>query len=76
MSKIISAISRDGGAVCHVIDSTDIAARAEHLHRTSATVTAALGQAADRGLPDWLPMKGRKKTPSPCTSRAAVLSAA
>jgi molecular chaperone Hsp33 len=44
LGKIISAISRDGGAVCHALDSSDIVARAERIHRTSATVTAALGR--------------------------------
>lgn len=44
MGKIVSAIARDGSAVCRAIDSTDIAYLAEQLHRTSATVTAALGR--------------------------------
>lgn len=44
MGKIISAIAADGSAVCWAIDSTDIVYRAEQLHRTSATVTAALGR--------------------------------
>lgn len=44
MGKIVSALAADGSVMCHAIDSTDIAARAEQLHRTSATVTAALGR--------------------------------
>lgn len=44
MGKIISAIAADGSVVCWAIDSTDIVYRAEQLHRTSATVTAALGR--------------------------------
>lgn len=44
MGNIISALAADGSVLCHAIDSTDIAARAEQLHRTSATVTAALGR--------------------------------
>lgn len=44
MGKIITALAADGSVVCHAIDSTDIVARAEQLHRTSATVTAALGR--------------------------------
>lgn len=44
MGKLISAIAKDGSVVCYAIDSTDIVARAERIHRTSATVTAALGR--------------------------------
>lgn len=44
MGKIISAIAADGSVVCWAIDSTDIVYRAERIHRTSATVTAALGR--------------------------------
>lgn len=44
MGKIISALAADGSVVCHAIDSTDMVARAEQLHQTSATVTAALGR--------------------------------
>ncbi len=44
MGKLIRAISADGGVVAYAIDSTDIAARAEQIHTTSAVVTAALGR--------------------------------
>ena len=44
MDKIISTITRDGSIVCHVIDSSALVARAESMHRTSATATAALGR--------------------------------
>ncbi len=44
MGKIIRAISVDGGIVCCAIDSTDMVAKAEQIHKTSATVTAALGR--------------------------------
>ena len=44
MGKITRAISRDGGVVMSFIDSTDIVRRAEQIHTTSATVTAALGR--------------------------------
>jgi len=44
MSKLISAMAKSGDVICYVIDSTDIAARAEQIHRTSAAVTAALGR--------------------------------
>lgn len=44
MSHLIRYITADGAAVVTAIDSTDIVARAEHLHKTSAVVTAALGR--------------------------------
>lgn len=44
MGKITSVLAADGLVFCHAIDSTDIVARAEQIHRTSATVTAALGR--------------------------------
>lgn len=44
MGKLIRAIAGDGSLVCTAVDSTDIAAEAERVHRTSATVTAALGR--------------------------------
>lgn len=44
MGIIINAISEDASVVCYAIDSTDIAAEAEAIHKTSATVTAALGR--------------------------------
>lgn len=44
MDRIVSAISDDGSIVCHAIDSTDMVKRAEYLHQTSATATAALGR--------------------------------
>jgi len=44
MANYISAMGKSGDVICYVIDSTDIAARAEQIHRTSAAVTAALGR--------------------------------
>jgi molecular chaperone Hsp33 len=44
LGKIISALSRDGSVMCYAADTTDIIARAERLHQTSATVTAGLGR--------------------------------
>jgi len=46
MGYIASAISQDGGIVCHAIDSTGIADRIRSIHRTSSVVTAALGRLA------------------------------
>lgn len=39
-ARLLRAVLR----VCTAVDSTDIAARAEQIHKTSATVTAALGR--------------------------------
>ena len=44
MRKLIRCITSDGLVMATAIDSTDIVARAEQLHKTSATVTAALGR--------------------------------
>lgn len=44
MSKLIKAITSDGAIVAYATDSTDIVARAEKIHKTSAVVTAALGR--------------------------------
>ena len=44
MSKLIRAISENGGAVVSILDSTDIVAEVERLHHPSAVVSAALGR--------------------------------
>jgi len=44
MGKIVRAISADGGVICYAIDSTDIVADAKAIHKTSKTITAALGR--------------------------------
>ena len=44
MGKIIRCITSDGLVMATAIDSTDIVAKAEQLHQTSAVVTAALGR--------------------------------
>lgn len=44
MGKLVSALAADGSVMCRAIDSTGLCYRAEQLHRTSATVTAALGR--------------------------------
>lgn len=44
MGKIVRYITRDGSAFIIACDSTDIVAEMERMHKTSATVTAALGR--------------------------------
>ncbi len=44
MATLVRSISQSGGVLCAAIDSTDIAAKAEQIHETSATVTAAFGR--------------------------------
>ena len=44
MSKLIRCITSDGAVMATAIDSTEIVATAEQLHKTSAVVTAALGR--------------------------------
>lgn len=46
MAKVTRAISADGSVMVMAIDSTDIAARIEQIHKTSAVVTAATGRLA------------------------------
>lgn len=44
MAKMIRTISEDGSVMACAIDSTDIVAEIEKIHKTSAVVTAALGR--------------------------------
>ncbi len=44
MGKAIRCLTQDGAALVMVADTTDICARAEQIHKTSAVVTAALGR--------------------------------
>ena len=44
MSEWIRGLSENGGIVFCGIDSTDIVRKAEQLHKTSATCSAALGR--------------------------------
>ena len=43
-NNYISAMAKSGDVVCYVLDSTEIVACAEQIHKTSAAVTAALGR--------------------------------
>lgn len=60
MGKTVSAIANDGSIMCYAIDSTDIIYRAERLHRTSATVTAALGRLLTAASLMGCQLKGEK----------------
>ena len=44
MGKLIRCITSDGLVMATALDSTDIVAEAERLHKSSAVVTAALGR--------------------------------
>ena len=44
MGKLVTMIASDGSCLCHCLDSTDMVAKAEQIHQTSAVVTAALGR--------------------------------
>ncbi|MBE6818106.1 MAG: Hsp33 family molecular chaperone HslO [Ruminococcaceae bacterium] len=44
MSKVIRCITQEGAIVMMAADTTDIVARAEQIHQTSAVTTAALGR--------------------------------
>lgn len=44
MGELVRTISEEGGIIAIALDSTDIVARMEQLHHTSAVVTAGLGR--------------------------------
>ncbi len=44
MAKLLRAITTDGAVLATALDSTDMAGRAEQIHHSSATVTAAMGR--------------------------------
>ena len=50
MGQLLRAISKNGGVACYVAQTTDVVARAEQIHTTSAVVTAALGRLLTVGL--------------------------
>ncbi len=49
MGKLIRCITSDGLVMATALDSTDIVAEAERIHKTSAVVTAALGRLLTAG---------------------------
>jgi len=44
MGKLLRAITTDGSILATVLNSTDMCARAEQVHQSSATITAAMGR--------------------------------
>ena len=62
MSKLIRCITRDGAVMASAIDSTEIVAEAERLHKTSAVVTAALGRLLTAASMMGNMLKGEKDT--------------
>jgi len=44
MGKLLRAITSDGAILATVLNSTDMCARAEQVHKSSATITAAMGR--------------------------------
>lgn len=44
MGKLLRAITSDGAILATVLDSTDMCSRAEQIHQSSATITAAMGR--------------------------------
>ena len=62
MGKLIRCITKDGSIVASAVDSTDIAAKAEKIHVTSAVVTAALGRMLSAASLMGAMLKGDKDT--------------
>lgn len=62
MGKLIRCITSDGAIMVSAIDSTDIVAKAEQLHKTSAVITAALGRMLTAGAMMGNMLKGEKNT--------------
>lgn len=59
MSKAIRCLTKDATVMAMAINSTDIVARAEQIHQTSAVVTAALGRMLTAASMMGIMLKGR-----------------
>lgn len=44
MGRLVKMITENGAAICIAVDATDIVARAERIHKSTAVVTAGLGR--------------------------------
>lgn len=62
MGKLIRCITSDGAIMVSAIDSTDIVAKAEQLHKTSAVITAALGRMLTAGAMMGNMLKGENSS--------------
>ncbi len=62
MAKLLRCITSEGAIMVSAIDSTDIVAKAESLHKTSAVVTAALGRLLTAGAMMGNMLKGEKSS--------------
>ncbi|MEE1330284.1 MAG: Hsp33 family molecular chaperone HslO, partial [Acutalibacteraceae bacterium] len=62
MGNLIRCITSDGAVMATAVDSTDIVASAEQIHKTSAVVTAALGRLLTAASMMGNFLKGEKDT--------------
>ncbi len=62
MGKLIRCITSEGAIMVSAIDSTDIVAKAEQIHETSAVVTAALGRLLTAGAMMGNMLKGENNS--------------
>ncbi len=62
MGKLIRCLTTDATVMAMVLDSTDIVARAEQIHSSSAVVTAALGRLLTAASMMGVMLKGRDDT--------------
>ncbi len=62
MGKLIRCITSDGFVMATAVDTTDIVARAEQIHSTSAVVTAALGRLLTAGTMMGNMLKGSENS--------------
>lgn len=60
MGKLIRCLTTDGAVMAMALDATDMVARAEQIHSTSAVVTAALGRLLTAASMMGVMMKGEK----------------
>lgn len=60
MGKLIRCLTTDGTVMAMALDATDIVARAEQIHRSSAVVTAALGRLLTAASMMGVMMKGER----------------
>lgn len=62
MGKLIRCITSNGAIMVSAIDSTDIVAKAEQVHKTSAVITAALGRLLTAGAMMGNMLKGENSS--------------